>query len=642
MLEDTGVLFALGILYLALIHTIGYLLNRYLLRNKTTVLMNFIFGYFSIAAGCAIFFTGGVTIAWGIVAVLIVLFLNRPKQSLITGLDSNNEPNLLSQNLLIAFLFFTFFFTSRYSIHFNSLNGFSNIPYRDYVFYINHAEYFYLTGIENKLTSKHLLFTNLNFMEPYRFQDAWPMSLFLFITPYKSIDIYYQLVYVLNFSLVAYAIYELLLLFRFRLPQALLILFAFLFVFYQSGDVWPYKIGVMMMGVAGYTKLWLHFIVIICCLKLFSEKQYTEGNALLLLLFFTVPITLAIPLYIFLFSLYLFYTKKKQALSIHLYFVFLCFLYAGYIWNQKNLEKSTLLIPDAAIQLSYNLISYIKAAGYLALTISYVLPSVILYGISKILRKKFPFTSQTLFPLLFLLACGYVLYVVLHNTNDAVQLFTNIASPVGAVVSFVAILFLINEINIPWLRTTLLSGFTLMLVYETADAHLSSKHYAREDITALFDGEFLSKSREVLKQKVTNPVGIYYPESKYGVVSEQHVRDIEFDMTLLMGRYYDVVNIKGDSILFDDTRYTKIDRDWHRMAINIYAKRNPGKINIEQSFIKDCNIQFMLSKLDNNQLPQWINGIITETLTDSKSGLKLYLLNPALAQEVSDSIHIRK
>ena len=93
-----------------------------------------------------------------------------------------------------------------------------------------------------------------------------------------------------------------------------------------------------------------------------------------------------------------------------------------------------------------------------------------------------------------------------------------------------------------------------------------------------------------------------------------------------MGRYFDVVNIKGDSILFDVNRYKKRDFDFKKMAINIYAKGKPKSNNLEASFIKDLNIEYMLSFKTKNELPKWLNEIIVEEIIDKKSGLRLYML----------------
>jgi hypothetical protein len=63
------------------------------------------------------------------------------------------------------------------------------------------------------------------------------------------------------------------------------------------------------------------------------------------------------------------------------------------------------------------------------------------------------------------------------------------------------------------------------------------------------------------------------------------------------------------------------------MAINIYGKNHPKTSNLELAFIKDCNIQYLLSFNSCSELPTWLSAIVKEEIYDKKSGLRLYLLH---------------
>ena len=626
MLKDIVLIYIIDLLYIGLMMGAGLLYNTYTLRNGNNALLNLIIGYFIVASTAALVTTHGITLAWGVWLVLVIMYIKRDKftfQSLHTKVSSTDR-----KDYVVAFILFTVCYVSRCLVHYNYENGLSNIPYRDYVFYINYAEYFFKTGIENKLTSKNLLFDGLHFIEPYRFQDAWPMSLFMAATNFASIDIYYLALYPVHFFMAAFAMYFVLRQFVPGYRTALLIMLSFLFLFYQSSAFWPYKIGVMMMGLAGYTKLWLHFTCIGVCVYMFSQKQIEFGIGLLALLFFTVPVTLAIPLFIGALTV-ITLVKSRKINTYYLYLSATFVLYAIYLWIGKDMEKEMLQIDSSGISVLGTWKSYVQAASYKALIISYILPSLLVYLILRYVDKDKQFVDlRTVYILTFICITGYLAYIVLNNTNDSVQLFANVASPIGAVVSFAGIVYGVSLIKRKLLRVVALSIFTGVCTYECTLAHTGSEHYARHDITRSFDRQFIEKCREVLRNKTTNPVGIYYPTEGYGTVSEQHVREIEYNMTLLLGRYYDVVNIKGDSVLFDENRYTKIDRDWHRMAVNIYGKKNKLSTNKELDFIKYCNIQYMITYRDRTTLPEWITGLVTDELKDPKSGVFMYILNP--------------
>jgi hypothetical protein len=399
-MKDIALIYVIDIMYLFILQITGMLYSKYGLKHHNHVLMNFVYGYFIASSTSAIIITGGITIAWGVIIVLIALVVYRKSISILT-LFQDDQINY-KKDYLIALVLFTFCYLSRIAVHFNHENGLINIPFRDYVYYINHAEYIYLTGKENSLTSKNLLFESLNFLEPYRFQDSWPMSIFLAFTNFKSIDIYYLMLFPVNFFLVAYVIYELLKTFVPNLPVWIVVILSFLFIFYQSSSIWPYRLNGMLMGLAGYPKLWIHYLMIGVCLKLFALGKYDFGNSMLLLLFFTVPVTIAIPFYVIVYILFQF-IKNKSLNYYYLIYVILILGYLIYIYINKRLEKELFSTNNSGIKINLEILSYFRAAGYNALFFSYTTPLLIILIIIRYYKIKLPFKLNSLFPYILIL-----------------------------------------------------------------------------------------------------------------------------------------------------------------------------------------------------------------------------------------------
>jgi hypothetical protein len=478
------------------------------------------------------------------------------------------------------------------------------------------------------MTSKNLLFPDLSFREVYRFQDCWPMALLLRLLNDKTIDVYYLVLYPVNFFLVSYSALFLLRNMLLKIPTVVLVVCSFLFLFYQASDFWVYKTGAMMMGVTGYTKLWLHYTLMAAIIYCFNNKANTLAILFLLLLFFTVPVTLSIPLFVTVYVVVeVLRSRKMTSLAVLCFALFAYFVV--YYYLNKQIEYGQLHSTVMHLQTANNFQSYLTAIGYKALLLVYLTPVIVALIFVWFTKKELPISKATLYPLASLLSCGYATYVLLNQTNDSLQLYSNVAAPVCALLSFTLILSLFETISRKLLAGILTGVFMVILTIECYRIHTFNAHYRRDDITGQFSEDFISSCKRIFDESITNPVGIYLDEDKYGSVSEQHVRDTRFNATLLLGRYADVVNIKGDSIVYDSTRYKKIDVDLNRLALTIFKQRETNKeTNSELAFIREKNIQYLLSLKDQKQLPIWLNEIIVDNVYDPKSGLHFYLMRP--------------
>jgi hypothetical protein len=133
----------------------------------------------------------------------------------------------------------------------------------------------------------------------------------------------------------------------------------------------------MMMGLAGYTKLWIHFIIIGVCIKLYKMQRTELANIMLLLLFFTVPVTLSIMLFILITSI-ISIINTKSIRPIDIFYCLLIVFYAVYLFISKYSEQSYLNIENAGINLPFEIMSYLNAISYKALIFSYLFPPFVI------------------------------------------------------------------------------------------------------------------------------------------------------------------------------------------------------------------------------------------------------------------------
>jgi hypothetical protein len=158
-----------------------------------------------------------------------------------------------------------------------------------------------------------------------------------------------------------------------------------------------------------------------------------------------------------------------------------------------------------------------------------------------------------------------------------------------------------------------------------------SLHHARFDKSSLYSSEFILRVRNYLNTNKVNPIGVYYPEKGNGGIAEQFDSGQHYEILILMGRYFDAVNLKGDSILFDENRYKEIDFLSKRMAINIYNQQKKDTSDLVRiHYLKDKNVDFIITALSLSQLPKSIAELIKLDIEDKKSGAHFYILKKAL------------
>ena len=622
--------YLVGIIYLFFCQVIGNTYTRSA-KLKTSLFINFLMGHLCILGVSAIYFSYGYSIAWGLIAMLFYIH----KISKRTQFESiDKQTNIYQVKEIISILIlFTLTFLSKYLVHYNPENGLINIPFRDFIFYMKNGEYFYLTGIENKMTSKNILFPEIQFRELYRFQDTWLMPIFLMFTPFDTIDIYYLIMYPINFFLVSYAIYWIL---RKYIKGHWLtsITLSFLFLFFLTSNI-PYFNKIYQNGVTDYFKLWPFFLIMPPCLQLVREDKIELAFCLMLCIFFIVPISYFIPISIFILVLLRKYFFIPITTLIVFFTLGVCFVFYFFYIDATQKKFFDLLTSDNHISLE-NLKNKIHLAFYWGLLLNYLAPPLLLVGCMLLIKKNRLVLFENFRLLVFilvLLTVGYLLYATtaILGLHDAHQMFSNIASPLTVTSTFLILVLLILKTNNNLLKNLSLVLFIGYLIIELRYTMTHSLHHARFDKSSLYSSEFILRVRNYLNTNKVNPIGVYYPEKGNGGIAEQFDSGQHYEILILMGRYFDAVNLKGDSILFDENRYKEIDFLSKRMAINIYNQQKKDTSDLVRiHYLKDKNVDFIITALSLSQLPKSIAELIKLDIEDKKSGAHFYILKKAL------------
>jgi hypothetical protein len=157
----------------------------------------------------------------------------------------------------------------------------------------------------------------------------------------------------------------------------------------------------------------------------------------------------------------------------------------------------------------------------------------------------------------------------------------------------------------------------------------NDNHHRRTEISNNLNATFIQELRAKLQSTVKNVVGIYIPHDEYGSASEFLFTENARDVLLLCGRYYDVINIKSDSVIFNTNNYQKQSAILNQSALSLYRKHEYSPLiqNIELSFIKDKQIEYAITKKEFHHIDQPIRNLIYDSIVDKQSDMKLYLLH---------------
>jgi hypothetical protein len=382
----------------------------------------------------------------------------------------------------------------------------------------------------------------------------------------------------------------------------------------------------MISGMASYPKLWLHYFTVVIYLNLIIQQRKELALLSLLALLFVVPVTLGIALFLLFMILYSLYKKEINAGTA--YFVLVILIgFATYLLYTKVITNDFYASTNTFEKIA--LIEWIKRSFYFKLMLAYLIP----YGIALLLMsainmdkniRKGLFLSTSI-----LLFSAYICYVIFINEFDSIQLFTNVAGPLSSVMLFVATCIFIMQIKVKWKR--IISAFILLCILSAECYQImnAENHHRRTEISGNLNAAFVQQVRAKLESAVSNKVGLLIPAHEYGNASEFLFTENARELLLLCGRYYDIINIKSDSVEFNSNNYQKQLTILNQSALAIYKKHeyDPLNPNIELAFIKDKQIEYAITKKEYYDIDQPIRSLIFDSVVDHYSGTKLYLFN---------------
>ncbi|MDD3723041.1 MAG: hypothetical protein PHW92_11280 [Lutibacter sp.] len=647
MLLDILTLYFLGLSTLLLSDFLGLILLRF--RNNNIFLLTFI-GYLAIVATYAIFKAGGNSVGLFIIMWIVgYIFIIKKKQNFILI----KKQDYLCHLLIISTLW-TIIFILKVSYFWNFEYNSPNLLFNDYAFYMKVAEGYNLTGNENGMGLRNVLFPFLNFAQPYRSNDFWLVSLGLDLTKIDTIyiwELFYSTISIFICSLSLFVILKRKFNLIWSLILSILVLFAFSGHWYRdiinliyspnSGSYDP-------IGIIAYTKLAIVFSVIFHFFYKYERGQKEEAIYLLILIPLLVQSAIAVVPVIFLIILFYIYQERKISINsfkryLPLIGVF-SFLIVGfllfYILNQQK-EQFYLGYSNMNISNNDNIIDFIIQffKKSILLFISYYWLScflvVILLLNTKSLNKIFRL-ELFVFLLLFYFS-GMLVYAKYNKIGDAYQFSTNVFGPF--VLSLIIYLLIQSPIK------TLLGKIklaTLILVSLVGIKQIIGGNNVFHSTTRIhyYDKAFINEVKKVLP-KLNYPLGIiYYGEDLQNYPREDFPQN-NSTFLKLFGRNYDVFNIEADSLELDllNKANQKSNLYINKNALNIWHNnsglliKSKSKLGREE-FYDFYPFSFCISKKSKEELPYYIKLDIIRTIRDKNSKIYFYILKKRILKSV--------
>jgi hypothetical protein len=639
MVSDIVQLYFLGLVFIIISDVVGLGLFRFRLRS---VFFSVFLGYLVIIASYAI-----VKSNWNSVAILVLVWIiayffiiHKKEETLII-----RKQEFFSRFVVIVFLW-SIIFILKASCFWNSDYNSPNLLFIDYEFYMKIAEGYNLTGNENAMGLRNILFPYLNFAQPYRSNDFWLVSLGLDTTKYNTIyiwELFYSPILLFISSLSIYEIARSKFNRNWSLLLSVLLLFAFsgnwyrdvinLLYSHNSGSYDP-------IGIIAYTKLAIVFSIIFHFFLKYEKGKKIEAVYLLILIPILVQSAIAFFVFIPLIILFsLIQDKKLQAINFKKYLpliVVFIFLAGGiYLFYSLNQQKEQLYIGYSNSNILNNekfidlIIQFFKKSTLMFISyfwLSFLVASFLLFitkSLSKVLR-------QDLFVLMiFCYFTSTLVYAIYNKVGNAYQFLNNVFGPF--VLALILYLFLQTPISSVKGKIKI---FLIVLISLLGMKQILGGNNVFHSTTRInyYDQEFIAQIKPILA-RLDYPFGIiYYGEN----LQNCYIEDFpQYDATFLklFGRNYDVFNIEADSLKIDsnDESLQKLNVSISRNALNIWirnSKRLPKSENISnrEAFYNSYPFSFCISKKPKDSLPDFIKSDVTFVIQDATSKVYFYAL----------------
>lgn len=639
MLSAVITLYFLGLLLIFFSDFLGLSFFRF---KKTGVFISTFLGYLAVVSTYAIVKSNFNSIAYFVILWIVGYFFVIKKEKLISSISK--QDCLKRVGVIISL--WTVVFGLKFSFFWNLGYNCPNLLFIDNEFYMKVAEGYQLSGHENALGLKNILFPFLNFAQPYRMNDFWLVSLALDLTKIDTIYIWELFYSPILLFICALSLFELLKSKYNRywsMGLSVFFLFAFTGQWYRdlTNLLFPnHSGGFDPIGIAAYIKLALVFAVLFQFFYEYGKGHQREAIYGLVLIPILVQSAIAFFVLVFFILLFQMYQEKKVSgkfLKKNLPVVgFFIVLFVGFVFFYKlNQQKEQVYIGYTNLNLSNNnsfvelVLQFVKKA--VLLFISYYWLTILLAGFLLIsttsLKKKL---RLELF--FFLILCYFSSVLVYANYNkigDSYQFATNVFGPF--VLSLV--LYLGIQIPIQSIRGKCQLVFLVGISFVGMQELIGGNNFFHSATRIqYFDKEFIDEVKKELTQ-LTYPLGITF----YGKDLQNNYKEDypQYDTAFLklFGRYHDVFSIEADSLTIDTLHdyNQKINLSIQKNAFYIWSRNNKFKkgANYKPSrkdFYDAYPFSFCVSKVTKSNLPDFIQSDIVRTIKDEKSKNYFYVL----------------
>jgi putative Mn2+ efflux pump MntP len=639
MLSAVITLYFFGLLLLLFSDFLGLSFFRF---RKASIFMGPFLGYLVVISTYAIVKSNFNSVAYFVVLWIVGYFFIIKKEK-PTSLISRGD--YLKRIAVISSLW-TLLFGLKFSFFWNLEYDCPNLLFIDNEFYMKVAEGYQLSGHENAMGLKNVLFPFLNFAQPYRMNDFWLVSLGLDATGFDTIfiwELFYSPILLFICSLSLFELLKSKYNPYWSLGLSVIFLFAFSGQWYRdlTDLLYPNHAGGFdPIGVAAYMKLALVFAMLFQFFYKYGKGHQREAIYSLVLIPILVQSAIAFFVLVFLILLFHLYQEKKfsgEFLKKHLPIVgFFILLFVGFVlfykWNQ---QKEQLYVGYTNLSLSNN-------NSLLALALQFVKKSVLLllsyYWLTILLAGLLLSTTTSLTRklrlelflfMMFCYFCSVLIYANYNKIGDSYQFATNVFGPF--IVSLV--LYLGIQIPISSIRGKLQLGFLMVIsccgMFELVGG---DNFFHSTSRIQYFDKGFINEVKKELSQ-LDYPLGI----AVYGKDLQQNYKEDypQYDAAFLklFGRYHDVFSIEADSLTIDALHdyNQKINLSIRKNAFHIWLRYSKNKRGAHykpsrEDFYEAYPFSFCVSKVGLESLPVFIQSDVVRTIKDEKSKNYFYVL----------------
>lgn len=632
-------LYFLGLTGLLISNLLGLSLFRF---RKSNLFLEVFIGYLAIIAIYAIFKSSFNSV--GIFVLLwtigYVWYIRKEEDSLLI-----TKQDYLQRVFIIGVLW-TIIFILKASYFWNPEYNCPNLPFVDNEFYMKVAEGYNISGHENALGLRNMLFPFLDFAQPYRTNDFWLVSLGLDLTKIDTIyiwELFYSTILIFICALSIFVVLKRKFNFLESLVLSVLILFAFSgnWFRYLSDLLYPnHSGGYDPVGILAYPKL---VIILAVYFQFFSKYEMgKKGEAIYLLILIPLLIqsTIAIFLIVFfiiLIGLFQERERLKKGITTYLPLILIfMFLSIGFVlFYYFNQQKEQLYLGNTNLNVSNIdggfdfIIKFLKKATLLFISyywLSILLAILLLIGTPS-LQKTF---RIELFVALWLFYfCSVLVYVGFNNIGDAYQFSTNVFGP------FILTLIIYLLIQTPmqkFLGKVKLALLILVSILGAKEMIGGNNFFHSTNRITYYDKAFIDRMKTVLPQ-LRYPLGIIYHGGDLQKFAKEDYPQWDTAFLKLFGRNYDVFNIEADSLKMDylDKFNQKFNVSIQKNALNMWHYNSKRLVKNKEKetrkeFYATYPFSFCISKKVKEELPDYIQSDIVSIIKDNRSQIYFYTL----------------